>query len=114
MGVRQAVDFRFPEREASYTQGGNHLHSADDTWQTAQDFLGKRGTMYLRHTTTNANWLTELKVTIDGNLAIQDGSKATRNGAHWIFDFNQSVKIEHKCLVGGYSTVCWAYYEYKP
>lgn len=57
-----------------------------------------------------------LRVTLDGvEYPIQDGSKGLGLHASWIFDFNKSVKVEHKsALYASRSRVEYAYYEYRP
>lgn len=116
MGIRRAIDFRFPEREQSFTQGGSHLSVADDTWQTVVDISGRRGTMYVRHTELfGANYFVHIRVTIDGVAnVIRDGAKASGLDAWWIFDFNESVKVEHKGIVATVSFVEFAYHHYIP
>ena len=117
MGIKRPLDFRFPELEHSYTQGGIHDVTANNVWQTVIDFSNKRGTMYLRHTVFYSHdEYVGLRVTIDGvAYPIQTNSKSLGKNTSWILDFNESVKIEHNHMgTNPFSRVEYAYYEYKP
>lgn len=115
MGIKRPVDFRFPEREASFTQGGVHEHEVR-SYQTGIDISNKRGTMYLRISNGGAgNAYNYLRVTIDGvAYPIQIIHKYTGLDAWWIFDFNESVLAEHYISAYMFSRIEYAYYEYRP
>lgn len=115
MGIKRPVDFRFPERVASYTQGGGHYNTVGEVWQVAFEFTNKRGTMYVRqYNYVNPNWFTKIRITIDGVAYPIYGDSKSGLGQWWIFDFNESVKVEHYHVGIAYSRVEWAYSEYRP
>jgi len=113
--IRRPLDFRFPEREQSYTQGGTH-ETVNRTWTTGCNITDKRGTMYLRFTAQyGCNAHSMLRVTIDGvAYSITAIQKYMGLDAWWIFDFNESVLIEHYITAYVYSRIEYGYYEYRP
>lgn len=117
MGVKRPLDFRFPELEHSYTQGGFHECSVPDVWQEVMSFTNKRGTMYVRSQRYGGgNWFSHFRITLDGvEYPIQYKQKAGGENPFWIFDFNESIKIEHKSdTYAPYLRVEYAYCEYRP
>lgn len=117
MAVKRPLDFRFPEWARAFTEGGSHEYQKPNgqTWVTALDFSGKRGTMYLRHQNTQGyNSKIFLRVTLDG-VAYAIYNEVQGAAAYcYIFDFNESVLVEHSIDRNYKSRVEWAYYEYKP
>jgi len=115
MGIKRPLDFRFPELEHSHTQGGSHLNALSNTWETVVDVTNKRGTMQVRFIVrVPSNYFSYMRITLDGvTYPIDVGRKATFE-ASWIFDFNESIKIEHKSTAATVNRVEYTYCEYRP
>jgi len=115
MGVKTPLHYRAPTYEHGYDQGGRHKNDQNGVWQTVMDISNVRGTMFIRLNSVAGNAWVEMRVTIDGvAYPIYHKSKGSGNDPWWIFDFNDSVKIEDYTQTANNLDIEYGYNHWRP